>query len=483
LREAGEDGVLVLGAVEVYRYRELQGDLEWLDMWMMCEEETKSSGGIPSNDDNKNGRDDDDNIVETTEPKHHEKPEPVLPGMHLVVGTLWSSLCQTKRPNTYGSNVNTLAEPAKTNNGVGATKEEKSSNNPAPEASEVVGSNSHKLRWRDLASIEADPADTWTCPRLSEQIQRHELSRAAGAAFDIDGVKKGLVVFYCRKDNIIMDKAALKSSLNSIYLTRCATYIGSVVAMTEARHACMGYKATTVISSPTAKKQEKPGDEEAANTTTRTSTETQESLDSIEDACKTSKWATRAVAWYGKCWDGGLQIPPPMELQQVCWTLLGAFSGMLVLSVLNELFVHLSDEEYFLVVIGPFGAQMTLLYALHSAPASQPRNVILGEAIAGAVSMTVSYAPIPQWLRRTLCPALGISAMAAAGVTHPPAGAHATIWADGQHNWYFYVFVVFCSAVSVIPATIINNLSVKRQYPVYWGYLPKWLYRSIWKED
>ena len=73
--------------------------------------------------------------------------------------------------------------------------------------------------------------------------------------------------------------------------------------------------------------------------------------------------------------------------------------------------------------------------------------------------------------------------MTAAGVVHPPAGAHATIWADADHNWYFYVIVVLCSVVSVVPATIINNMSVKRQYPVYWGYLPKWLYEKVWKQE
>ena len=141
------------------------------------------------------------------------------------------------------------------------------------------------------------------------------------------------------------------------------------------------------------------------------------------------------------------------------------------------------DDDILPCLLFRLGAMMTLLYALPSAPASQPRNVIMGEAIAGAVSMSLSYLPMSQWLRRAVCPSLGIAAMTALGVTHPPAGAHATIWADGNHDWKFYAIVVLCSAVSVIPATIINNMSLKRQYPTYWGYLPKWIYLKVWKED
>ena len=76
-----------------------------------------------------------------------------------------------------------------------------------------------------------------------------------------------------------------------------------------------------------------------------------------------------------------------------------------------------------------------------------------------------------------------VAAMSAAGVVHPPAGAHATIWADADHNWYFYMIVIVCSAVSVLPATLINNMSLKRQYPIYWGYGPRWLYERHWVSD
>eukprot|EP00957_Ditylum_brightwellii_P012292 929111-Ditylum_brightwellii.AAC.1 len=60
-----------------------------------------------------------------------------------------------------------------------------------------------------------------------------------------------------------------------------------------------------------------------------------------------------------------------MPFQQSMWTLVGVFCGMLILSTMNELAGSISDDEYFLL-IGPFGALMTLQYGLTAAPASQP---------------------------------------------------------------------------------------------------------------
>ena len=176
--------------------------------------------------------------------------------------------------------------------------------------------------------------------------------------------------------------------------------------------------------------------------------------------------------YWRKCLGGNLQIPPCMAVQECLYTWLGAFVGLLMLSIINELSIDISDNDLFLLT-GPFGALMTLQYVLPSAPASQPRNAILGQAVVGCVSLCFTYIPesiLPTWVRRAVGPAFAITAMAKLGVPHPPAGAHSVIYASGDFGWMFYMLVVLSSIITVAPATIINNISPKRQYPTFWGY-------------
>jgi len=120
--------------------------------------------------------------------------------------------------------------------------------------------------------------------------------------------------------------------------------------------------------------------------------------------------------------------------------------GMLILSTYNEYSISLSNGKYNLL-IGPFGALMTLQYGLTAAPASQPRNVVLGQAVAGFIAMCFTYIPgniLNTWMRLAVAPAFSITAMVKLGIPHPPAGAHSVIYATGEFGWMFYFLVVFC---------------------------------------
>uniref|UniRef100_A0A7S4R3C7 HPP transmembrane region domain-containing protein n=1 Tax=Ditylum brightwellii TaxID=49249 RepID=A0A7S4R3C7_9STRA len=122
--------------------------------------------------------------------------------------------------------------------------------------------------------------------------------------------------------------------------------------------------------------------------------------------------------------------------------------------------------------MGPFGALVTLQYGLTAAPASQPRNIILGQCVAGAISLIFTYVPtkvLKPWLRMALAPAVSIGIMARLGIVHPPAGAAAVALSSGRYNWIYYFLFLLCNCLSLVPAIAINNMSEKRQYPTYWG--------------
>lgn len=113
---------------------------------------------------------------------------------------------------------------------------------------------------------------------------------------------------------------------------------------------------------------------------------------------------------------------------------------------------------------------MTLLYGLSAAPASQPRNAIVGQAISLTISICVGYADIlTVWMRQSLATSLAIAAMVKLGVTHPPAGAAALLYASGSYGWGNMLFMLIGNVIAIGAATLINNWSDTRQYPSYWG--------------
>ena len=65
---------------------------------------------------------------------------------------------------------------------------------------------------------------------------------------------------------------------------------------------------------------------------------------------------------------------------------------------------------------------------------------------------------------------MAIAAMVKCGVTHPPAGATALIFASGGRPWKQVGMMIVGNVVALLCATLINNLSDQRAYPTFWGF-------------
>jgi CBS-domain-containing membrane protein len=73
------------------------------------------------------------------------------------------------------------------------------------------------------------------------------------------------------------------------------------------------------------------------------------------------------------------------------------------------------------------------------------------------------------WMRQALGTSLAVATMAKLGVTHPPAGAEALLFASGDYGWGNMLFVLVGNIIAIGAATVINNFSEYRQYPIFWG--------------
>ena len=121
LKSAGEDGIVTLGAVEVYVYREEYGNLKLIELWMSDDTKAlshacKVTSKMPSpknHADSEENEDSDDHGKEIDSNKNDETTtrndiEPVQPGTGLV-GTLWSSMAGTSnKRRMYSSSTRTL---------------------------------------------------------------------------------------------------------------------------------------------------------------------------------------------------------------------------------------------------------------------------------------------------------------------------------------------------------------------------------------
>jgi len=113
---------------------------------------------------------------------------------------------------------------------------------------------------------------------------------------------------------------------------------------------------------------------------------------------------------------------------------------------------------------------MTLQYGLTAAPASQPRNAIVGQVLGLLIAHGVGQADsLEPWLKQTLATSLAIGAMVKFGVTHPPAGAAALLFSNGSRTWQQIGMMILGNIIAILCATFFNNLNDKRQYPTFWG--------------
>lgn len=124
---------------------------------------------------------------------------------------------------------------------------------------------------------------------------------------------------------------------------------------------------------------------------------------------------------------------PKLQCTRVAWknagfTWIGVFLTVLALSGVDQGMKDLSDGSRF-VILGSFGALMTLMYSAPGSPLVQPRNVFIGSTLSASIAIVLNYLSdpdhvdgIPDWLNVAIAPATSIAAMQICGVTHPPAG-------------------------------------------------------------
>jgi CBS-domain-containing membrane protein len=97
-------------------------------------------------------------------------------------------------------------------------------------------------------------------------------------------------------------------------------------------------------------------------------------------------------------------------------------------------------------------------------------DITVGQTVSISIALVFRYIPMNTALRTSLATALAVASMVKLGVTHPPAGAATVIFVTNSTlSWGSMGFMLIADLLAIGSATLINNISEKRQYPTFWG--------------
>lgn len=175
--------------------------------------------------------------------------------------------------------------------------------------------------------------------------------------------------------------------------------------------------------------------------------------------------------YFGKMRGRGLSGRKP-RVRAAWQSFVGAFAGMLLLSVLER---YYSGGTAGILLIGSFGASTCMIFGLPGSPYSQPRNVIGGHVCSALCGVSACLlAGSFTWLACALAVSCALAVMHLTRTFHPPGGATALIAVIGgpvitQLGYGYVLMPVASGAVTlVLLGMLLNNLFRHRRYPIYW---------------
>lgn len=330
------------------------------------------------------------------------------------------------------------------------------------------------LVWREISEFTSDPDKMPHDPERMLSLEK-VFGKVIGIPFDIVGYR-GVVLYFARKS---ASNDALNVTSNVKFLHFATQNIGISSAMTTVR--CEIAKERQNISQSAYKR---------LSTAMLCASTFKKTIGTEKIPLKTSSSRKCEALWnashtaYRKFVSTTRKSlnPPDMEppagapLGACMLSLFGSFLTLLILGSLNDFIVDDTDGEYS-IVLGPIGALLTLQYALTAAPASQPRNSLFGIILSVSVSIIVTEAfnyfdIFAKWVVIAVATSFSIFLMQITGFVHPPAGAAALVFSSRSRGFdrSFVNLGLFLVAdvLSIIIAMVINNMSDKKQYPIYW---------------
>ena len=298
----------------------------------------------------------------------------------------------------------------------------------------------HKLTWHDLREFTTNP---FQMPSQRMMLLEKVFGKATGVPFNVLGRFKGVVVYYVRKS---YDEVGVNSDANTAYMHFAAENIGSVAAMAETRLDAITRRKEKVdgavrrfklamrtmdafqnlaVEEPTNKDENFEDDDNDVDykSSSKSILEKFKRRMTLAGVELKRKARAKAKQLKEKSLNPPLEAPPSTSWGIAATTTLSCFVAFLAILGMNQGIKHATDNDYS-IILGPFGALITLQYALTAAPPSQPSNCLYGMITCLAVPFVVKtllyeLAGMPQWVVACIGTSLAIGTMCKMGTVHP----------------------------------------------------------------
>lgn len=143
--------------------------------------------------------------------------------------------------------------------------------------------------------------------------------------------------------------------------------------------------------------------------------------------------------------------------------------AMLITGVLVAVLGALTGLLQEPLLVPPFATSAAIIACLPQSPVAQPRNVVGGHllcALAAYATMAFEFGPIPDV---SIAVTLGVGAMLAARMLHPPGGATAAIVVLEAPSFVAFLVVLALASLLIILVGVLSSRASRTfSYPTYW---------------
>ncbi len=155
-----------------------------------------------------------------------------------------------------------------------------------------------------------------------------------------------------------------------------------------------------------------------------------------------------------------------MKIKKKFEPIVSGISAAIVISLLAFLTLETSAGIW---IMFSFGATVFLVFVLYDLETAQPKNIFFGHLVAMLIGILFNETVGLSFYSLGLSVGLAVALMVYFKIMHPPAASNpiVALFTDLSFDFIFFPVIVG-SLLIILMSYLINNIILKRNYPLRW---------------